>query len=293
MEDSSGPTEAKSNDRTIVSRKPYLRDVTNVSARLSHFQSEYVECTVTVDGNVWSYRRTGDTECPLVMLPGIQGGGDVFFEIGLTAGHALDILTISAPPIVDAVELVDAHAKFFDTLGIRRADIFGSSLGGYLAQLFVIRHPGRVGQIFLANTFIDPAPFLAKIPSTVDFASMPAKAVVETNLKPMLDVHADDQGQQALQAVLRALVGPVQSVDAYKARLMTLLGAVAIDRIPVPDHSVILIDDDADPNILPEMRAAVRGRYESSCHYLIEGGGHLPAIQRPDAVVAAILDRLG
>jgi hypothetical protein len=96
-----------------------------------------------------------------------------------------------------------------------------------------------------------------------------------------------------MQTVMRALVGPVQTADEYKARLMTLLESTAIDRVPISDDRIVLIDDDADPSILPEMRALIRGRYGSAWHYMIAGGGHLPAIQRPYGVVSALLDRLG
>jgi hypothetical protein len=74
---------------------------------------------------------------------------------------------------------------------------------------------------------------------------------------------------------------------------MTLLESRPIDRMPVSDDRVILIDDDADPSILPEMRALTRGRYGSAWHYTIDGGGHLPAIQRPQSVVSVLLDRIG
>lgn len=87
--------------------------------------------------------------------------------------------------------------------------------------------------------------------------------------------------------------GLVQTVDEYKARLMTLLGGRSIDRIPVSDNRVVLIDDDADPGILPEMRALIRGRCGSAWHYMIGGGGHLPAVQRPYSVVSVLLARLG
>jgi maspardin len=96
-----------------------------------------------------------------------------------------------------------------------------------------------------------------------------------------------------MQAVMRALVGPVQTADEYKARLITLLESRPIERMPVSNDRVILIDDDADPSILPEMRALIRGRYGTAWHYMIAGGGHLPAIQRPLGVVSVLLERLG
>jgi hypothetical protein len=96
-----------------------------------------------------------------------------------------------------------------------------------------------------------------------------------------------------MQTVMRSLVGPVQTAEEYKARLITLLGSRPIDRMPVSDDRVVLIDDDDDPSILPAMRALMRERYGSAWHYMIAGGGHLPAILRPRSVVSVLLARLG
>jgi hypothetical protein len=159
--------------------------------------------------------------------------------------------------------------------------------------MFGIRHPDMVGQMFLANTFADPRPFLAKAPSADTVAAQPAADVMASNILPLLTAHASDAGQVAMQTVMRSLVGPMQTADEYKARLMTLLESTAIDRLPISDDRIVLIDDDADPSTLPEMRALIRGRYGSAWHYMIAGGGHLPAIQRPYGVVSALLDRLG
>ena len=278
---------------SVAVYQPYLLDVDEVADRLTRFQSTYQEKASVIDGQSWRYRRTGNSARPLVMMPGIQGGGSVFFDVALALGGKLDLITVTAPPIVDAAAMADAQAEFLLALGIRKIELFGSSLGGYLAQVFSIRHPDMVGQIFLANTFADPRPFLAKAPSADSVAAQAAAEVMASNIAPMLTAHATDAGQVAMQTVMRSLVGPVQTADEYKARLMTLLESRPIERMPVSDDCVVLVDDDADPNILPEMRALIRGRYGSAWHYMIAGGGHLPAIQRPNGVVSVLLDRLG
>ena len=278
---------------SVAVYQPYLLDVDEVADRLTRFQSTYQEKASVIDGQSWRYRRTGNSARPLVMLPGIQGGGSVFFDVARALGGKLDLITVTAPPIVDAAAMADAQAEFLLALRIQKIDLFGSSLGGYLAQVFSIRHPDMVGQIFLANTFADARPVLAKAPSADSVAAQAAAEVMTSNIAPMLTAHATDAGQVAMQTVMRSLVGPVQTADEYKARLMTLLQSRPIDRMPVSDDRVVLIDDDADPNILPEMRALIRGRYGSAWHYMIGGGGHLPAIQRPRSVVSVLLDRLG
>src|SRR6202048_3242571 len=149
---------------SVAVYQPYLLDVDKVADRLARFQSTYQEKVSLIDGQRWRYRRTGNSARPLVMLPGIQGGGAVFFDVALALGDKLDLMTVTAPPIVDAVAMADAQAEFLLALRIQKIDLFGSSLGGDLARVLGIPPPGMLGQTFLANTFADPRPFLAKAP---------------------------------------------------------------------------------------------------------------------------------
>jgi maspardin len=287
-----GVKERSRHDRTIEINQPYLLNPNKAPDRLVRFHSTYKERVCSIGGQRWRYRRTGLSARPMLMLPGVQGGGSVFFDVALELGDKLDL--VNGHRAADCRR--DSHGRRASGIpwrtGVAQVDLFGSSLGGYLAQVFAIRHPDRLRKILLANTFVDPGPFLAKAPSPASVAAQPAEQVMAQNLAPMLGALVIDAGQAALQSVMRALVGPVQTADEYKARLMTLLEAVAIQRVPIADDRIVLIDDDADPGIPPAMRAFIRERYRSAPHYMIVGGGHLPAIQRPNSVASILLDHL-
>jgi maspardin len=277
----------------VVLDQLYSLNPAQAGERLKLFQSAYTEQILTIDQQQWRYWRTGCGRRPLLMIPGVQGGGAVFFDVVLQLARELDMLIVTAPPIVDPLALVDAHQTYLIALGIEEIDLFGSSLGGYLAQLFCLRHPGRVERLILANTFVDPSPFLERAPRLDWVARQSADQIMAANLSSFLDGLALDPGQAALRTVMHALVGPVQTAEDYKARLMTLLESRAIDRVAIPDDRIVLIDDDNDPAILPEMRALIRQRYGRSKRYMIAGGGHLPAIQRPQSVVRVLRSVLG
>src|ERR1700730_14416616 len=118
---------------SVAVYQPYLLNVDKVADRLTRFQSTYQEKVSLIDSKRWRYRRTGNSARPLVMLPGIQGGGAVFFDVALALGDKLDLIMVTAPPIVDAAAMADAQAEFLLALAILKLDLFGSSLGGYLA----------------------------------------------------------------------------------------------------------------------------------------------------------------
>jgi len=252
--------------------------------RLARFQESYPRASVTAAGIVWSFRRTpgqGPQATTVVMLPGIQGGGDIFFDTALRLGAALPLVTVDAPDLDEVSTMTAATAAFLDTLGLQRVHILGASLGGYLAQAFALAHAERVDQLLIANGFYDPRPFLSKLPPAATFAAMDAEALVRKNLAPLLEAPADDPGEASLQAIMAALVGPIQSLTNYKSRLMLLMGAEPLDRPQIPDSRVMVIDDDQDPMVPAEMRNALRSRYANAEHHAVTGGGHMPAIQRP------------
>jgi hypothetical protein len=107
-----------SGGRSVAVHQPYLLHVDKVTDRLTRFQSTFREKVSLIDGLLWRYRRTGNSARPLVMLPGIQGGGSVFFDVALALGRKLDLITVTAPPIVDAAAMADAQAEFLLALRI-------------------------------------------------------------------------------------------------------------------------------------------------------------------------------
>src|SRR5258708_12798834 len=73
---------------------------------LARFQRSYPRTSVRAAGTVWSFRRTpgqGSPATAILMLPGIQGGGDVFFHTALRLPPA------PPPPPLHPPNHVHAH----------------------------------------------------------------------------------------------------------------------------------------------------------------------------------------
>jgi maspardin len=262
-------------------------------ARLETFERDVPEVSVETRLGVWRYRRTAGTSAlPTLLLPGIQGGGEVFYELALLIGDAVPLVAASAPDIEDVGTMVDSTLEFVDALGFRRINLLGSSLGAYLVQAVASKQPRRVDQLIIANGFYDPAPFQKSLPPRSALASTRAAALVKEGLKSMLETPDDDPGHVALKTVMEALVGPVQPVENYRSRTLLLASAGALERPDVPDESVMVIDDDRDPMMPAAMRIALRERYAQAEQHPIEGGGHLPAIQRPQEFASLVASRL-
>jgi pimeloyl-ACP methyl ester carboxylesterase len=117
---------------------------------------------VEAGGLRYAYRRFGaETGTPLVFLQHFCGGLDNWDPLVTdllaqgrpvipfnNAGVASS--TGETPNTIDAMS--DHVAAFVNALGLPQIDLLGFSLGGYIAQSFVLRHPHLVRRLVLAGT---------------------------------------------------------------------------------------------------------------------------------------------
>lgn len=261
-------------------------------ASLREFQNRHVEQEVAIAGSTWRFRRSHGAGPALLLLPGAQGTGDMFYQTALDLGERLDVVTVTCPDTDDCDRMADELALLLDALSLPRANLLGSSLGGYIAQLFALKHAGRIETLFLANTFCDAGVFQSMMPSPEEFARLPADAMVRNALDKLAAMPEPEPAWRDLKAVSQALIGPAQTAETLKLRWLAVLKSRPVPRLPLPPERIVMIDDDEDPVILPPMRAAMRAQYAGAEHHAIAGGGHYPGILRPDAYAGIIRRRL-
>lgn len=259
---------------------------------LRHFQLMYPLHTVAVSGGNWTYRETESTGPTLLMLPGAQGTADFFYKTAIELGRDFRLIAATPPACAEMERLSDALAGFLDAMGILRVNLLGSSLSGYLVQLFAHKYPSRVGQLILANTFTDASTWQATRPTPEAFAQMDPAAVLRNMLGAIEGATETEAVHAEFKEVARALIGTDQNAETLKSRVLGILLTKPIARAPIADSNIAFIDDDDDPVILPEMRRIMRAAYAGCEHHIIVGGGHYPAILRPQEYAKVIRHRL-
>ena len=117
---------------------------------------------VEANGIRYAYRRFGsETGTPLVFLQHFRGGLDNWDPLvtdGLAAGRPVVLFNNAGvasssgetPDTVDA--MADHVAVFVKALGLSQVDILGFSIGGYVAQSVVLRHPQLARRLILVGT---------------------------------------------------------------------------------------------------------------------------------------------
>ncbi|OPY33169.1 MAG: haloalkane dehalogenase [Methanomassiliicoccales archaeon PtaU1.Bin124] len=116
---------------------------------------------VQLGGPVINYENHGTGE-PLVMIAGL--GGDLHSWRSMVPALSKDYRVIildnrgsgqsEAPPGEFSVaDMADDVAKLLAHLGIRRTHVLGSSMGGNIAQEFVLRHPDMAHTLVLLSSY--------------------------------------------------------------------------------------------------------------------------------------------
>eukprot|EP00300_Choanocystis_sp_HF-7_P034819 c4784_g1_i1.p1 GENE.c4784_g1_i1~~c4784_g1_i1.p1 ORF type:complete len:287 (+),score=60.85 c4784_g1_i1:52-912(+) len=235
---------------------------------------------------VWEYYDSGPStqsgeSLPLVMLPGAGGTADCFFNQVINfSAKGYRVIAAKFPPISDFHEFVSAFERFLDHVQIRKLHLFGTGLGGFLAQVFAQDRPEITASLILCNTFCDSTYFAERssvLPYLLIFPEFYLKKLLLDNYpKGELDVQQAD--------AVDFMVKQVESLSRQDiiARLTLNLTPFSIDLTRVPGHRVTVIhvfDSVVIPDVLNEQLVA---RYTDCKIAQLKSGGEFPYLSRSD-----------
>lgn len=233
---------------------------------------------------------------PVVLIHGAEADHSMFDGFAaLLAAHFTVIAydqrdsgsTRNPPAPYGLAEMADDAAALIASLGHERAHVFGTSLGGVIAQVLAARHPRRVDRLVLSSTFRPGVPPLTINPDVFSRlaalrAGLPHTAAeIATYFFPPGHIAAHPEtvaifngtGRTPEQRQRRAgiLARPV-AYDPQQIAAPTLVLAGADDRLIPPAHTLSLAGD------IPGARTAT-----------LAGLGHVGTLQAPDQVAREVV----
>ena len=99
---------------------------------------------------------------PVVLIHGAEADHSMFDGFGASLAEHFTVIAYdqrdsggTRNPSVPygLAEMADDAAALIAALGYDRAHVFGTSLGGVIAQVMAARHPGRIDRLVLSSTF--------------------------------------------------------------------------------------------------------------------------------------------
>ncbi len=242
-----------------------------------------------VGGAAWPYIDTGGSGPALLMLPGSVGTCEMFFKQIAALAPTIRVIAVSYPADPDPVRLADGLAGLMDQLGLKTANVLGSSFGGYWAQFVALRHAARVDHVFLGNIFVSPEALFVNPLFAPDFVrDTPAGA-----LQAVWRDRVAQAPESELKRIQSDMLAGRQSAENLHARFLGVIAAKPCPPLPISRERVVVIECADDPIIPPPAREAVRAAYAGAEINTLPTGGHYPHILNPTAYDAVIRRRLG
>ena len=242
-----------------------------------------------------NFRDTGPRDAPAIlfanslgtdlrMWDGVSAALHGFRCIGFDKrGHGLSATPISPWTVEDLA--CDAIA-LLDHLGVASAIVAGCSVGGLIAQAMALDHPGRVRALILSNT-------AAKIGTEQMWATRIAAlraggiasisaAILERWFAPAFLNSPDSLPWQTmlLRCDLTGYIGTCEALAAADLR----------DRVPTLDLPVLVLAGSKDQATPPALVAETAAMIPGARLEVLNGSGHLPAIDAPAQTADLILN---
>jgi pimeloyl-ACP methyl ester carboxylesterase len=256
-------------------------------AELEKFQAFCVTCLyrqVTVDGTEWSYLINQASDETLLLLSGAMSIPDISWQ---TITHFAQTYRVIAPayPAVKTMDaLVDGIAEILRGEGVEQAHVLGGSYGGFVAQVFVRRHPALTHSLTLSHTFPpDPANGQA-IRQMMGWLSVLPEGILRWLMGKQLGSLMP--AKTAKTALLHAMFQELRRHRLTKADILSTLwrtidyGTLKFTPQDLADWpgQVLLVLADDDPGTPEPVRAALNALYPAARVQLFHGTGHMTSV---------------
>eukprot|EP00249_Psilotum_nudum_P016234 c25736_g1_i2 orf=226-1389(+) len=249
-----------------------------------HFKSLVPLQHVSIGTKQWRYYDFGPKSCPpLVCLSGTAGTADVFYKQILSLSmKGYRVIAADAPPVWSHQEWARSFEKFLDIIDIHHIHIYGTSLGGFLAQFFAQYRPRRVKSLVLSNTFVDTRCFVAAMSWSSLLNWTPEFLLKRYILSGIRDVPQEPLIADSIDFVVNQLEN--LSREELASRLTLNTTAAAIGELLLPDSCITIMDTNDYCAIPQALKDEVRARYSGARCAFLKNGGDFPFLSRPDEV---------
>ncbi|KUK97523.1 MAG: alpha/beta fold hydrolase [Methanothrix sp.] len=193
-------------------------------------------------------------------------------------------------------EMANDTVGLLDSLGIERADVFGVSMGGMIAQEMAVYHPERIGRLILGATspggeaqvlappevqaYLEPRPDLTLHEAL--WWGAPAGFPVE-----FIDAHPE-----VVERKIQANMAYPSSLEAYRAQLTAYRAFAIGDRISEICAPTLVLAGDSDILIPPENGRILANKIPGAEFRTIKEAGHLFWISHPGETYSAVAEFL-
>jgi pimeloyl-ACP methyl ester carboxylesterase len=250
---------------------------------------------IAANGTSITFKQSGEGP-PLLLIHGAEADHSMFDAFGaLLAPHFTVIAydqrdsggTTNPASIYGLAEMAMDAAELISALGYRGAHVFGTSLGGVIAQVLAARHPERVDRLVLSSTFRPGAPPAALNPDV--FARLATLRAGLPGTAPEIATYFFPAEHLAAHPeVVEIFNGSKRDAAQRQRRAGILTQPLAHDPATIAAPTLVLTAAE-DRLIPPAHTLSLAGEIANARTVTVAGVGHVATLQKPDAVVREVL----
>lgn len=244
---------------------------------------------IEVQALTWTVLEMGSGDRTLVFLPGALGTVEIFSKQLLRFSPACRVVVLGYPGCADQTEMTASFYALLETLGIDRAHFIGSSLGAYWLQVFTHSRHDVMESLVLGNTFVDAEPLQNNPLFQRPFLQKNSAQQVKDAWLAFLDKLPPSE----LREMQLAHVGPYQSAEELRGRILTVAHSHRVPLSSAPARQVTLLTCDDDAITHGAMGEALVAAYPGVTHVRLPSGGHYPHVTNPHAYNTVIAHACG
>jgi pimeloyl-ACP methyl ester carboxylesterase len=275
-------------------------------------QSSYAEAPtrrITAGGVTFAYRELGPTGgVPVVFLvhlaatldnwdPRVVDAVAADHHVIAVDNRGVGSSTGSVPGTVEA--MADDVFAFIRALDHRTIDLVGFSLGGFVAQVLVERHPDLVRKLILTGTGPRGGKGIAHVPA-VTFYDITRAALARVDPKTFLFFNRNPTGKRAAMEFLRRLEERTDDLDTPISTAAFLTQLVAITRWGLGTPSdlskvtqpTLIANGDHDRMVPSALSTDLHHRIPRSELVVYPDSGHGGIFQHHEAFAPALVEFL-
>lgn len=249
-----------------------------------YFRSQVPLHKISVGSRQWRYFDYGPKSVPaLLCIPGLAGTADVFYKQILSlSSKGYRVISVDIPRVWSHHEWIQVFEKFLDAINVHHVHLFGTSLGGFLAQIFAQHRPRRVKSLILSNSFLDSKSFSASMPWSPIVSWTPSFLLKRYILS---GIH-DGPHEPFIADSVDFVVGQIETLsrEDLSSRLTLNVEPGLVGSLLLQDSAITIMDTNDYCAVPQTLKDQVLERYPGARRALLKSGGDFPSLSRPDEV---------
>ncbi|MCX7993019.1 MAG: alpha/beta hydrolase [Fimbriimonadales bacterium] len=248
---------------------------------LKAFREAYPLRILKVNGQEWRYVVVGEGKHTILFLHGMTGAYDIWFHQINALRSEYRLIAVTYPAASSLKSMDTGISGILDREGIKRCAVVGSSLGGYVAQYLIQKHPHKFTHAVFANTF-PPNEVIERENRTraILLRWLPNWLVMRVVRQNVEQVVVPASGSDPLtHAFLLEMTYGRMNKTLFLARYQCIVEQFPVQPVPVP---VLIIESVNDPLVQPALRERLRALYVGARVHTFSDAGHFPYLNKPD-----------